>query len=584
MNQKRRPPSLAARRRDGTPKRLATPAPAGRRGQFIPRAAVVIALMSILLILSSLLLTMYVSSKQQQQQQAPSRIPSGILNSTTSPPMPGQASQRTKVNQVPPVASRREISANSTQRNQSPSLASEWTFTASGGTKHVDLLPQWIQDYVRWHHEMRSRFPGPELLHNPSAPGLILRTCLGPRCGGLHDRLGKLPWDLYLANKTGRVLLLHWCHPAPLQLFLQPNEIDWSISSLFPSESVEYRQLFSNSSSTADITPCDKYITEHVPRMFPSGKEARGLQKFWANDFDRDLQQASLSVQGSGGKKLLRHEILGNEKKLRELLRSEYPLRPDLDTLDWTPSFGRIFQMFFRPSAGLQQALVDTASRLDLRPFQYSAAHCRVRHPKAIPSKDLSLAKPDTQGKGPGGPDRLGLLWVGAARDYAIETANRAVSCTKQVVPDKIDKQGELIYFYSDSEDLVRFMTSDIYNQTFLSNNHTLIEESKAIQLAIGIAGSLSDRSLVGRQVEGEMNLHIDRQKGYATHLYYGSFIDLLIAAKARCIVFGVGNYALFAAKLSNTDCRYRHSAEIWGAEAGQIDNIIAPCPSSAST
>ena len=33
--------------------------------------------------------------------------------------------------------------------------------------------------------------------------------------------------------------------------------------------------------------------------------------------------------------------------------------------------------------------------------------------------------------------------------------------------------------------------------------------------------------------------LHIDRQEGYPPESYYGSFLDLFLAARARCIAFG---------------------------------------------
>jgi len=56
------------------------------------------------------------------------------------------------------------------------------------------------------------------------------------RCGGLHDRLGQLPWDIYLAMRLKRVLLISWQRPRALENFLLPPEankdtlvIDWTI-------------------------------------------------------------------------------------------------------------------------------------------------------------------------------------------------------------------------------------------------------------------------------------------------------------------------------------------------------------------
>lgn len=87
-----------------------------------------------------------------------------------------------------------------------------------------DDFPLWIQEYVTWHHQMRKAYPGMELFTNPSAPKLLIRTCLG-LCGGLHDRIGQLPWDIYLAYKTKRLLLIAWQRPRELENFLIPPHV-----------------------------------------------------------------------------------------------------------------------------------------------------------------------------------------------------------------------------------------------------------------------------------------------------------------------------------------------------------------------
>ena len=90
-------------------------------------------------------------------------------------------------------------------------------------------FPKWIQEYVTWHQQVRQQFPGMELFQNPKAPHLLIRTCLG-LCGGLHDRIGQLPWDLYLAYKTKRVLLLAWQRPQSLENFLIPSGLlNWTV-------------------------------------------------------------------------------------------------------------------------------------------------------------------------------------------------------------------------------------------------------------------------------------------------------------------------------------------------------------------
>ena len=63
----------------------------------------------------------------------------------------------------------------------------------------------------------------------------------------------------------------------------------------------------------------------------------------------------------------------------------------------------------------------------------------------------------------------------------------------------------------------------------------------------------------------GIENAHIDRQKGRAPAAYYGTFVDLFLAINARCMTFGVGFYAVFAAKISGIKCKQLYTEEAWG-------------------
>jgi len=60
-------------------------------------------------------------------------------------------------------------------------------------------------------------------------------------------------------------------------------------------------------------------------------------------------------------------------------------------------------------------------------------------------------------------------------------------------------------------------------------------------------------------------NAHIDRQKGRDPSAYYGTFVDLYITMQAQCVVYGIGYYAAFAAKLSGVPCTYLYAEEEWG-------------------
>lgn len=394
-------------------------------------------------------------------------------------------------------------------------------------------LPDWIQNYIHWHREQRSKFPGNKLFTDPAAPKLLIRTCY-TLCGGLHDRLGKLPWDLYLANQTNRVLLMHWCTPAPLPEFLLPNLLDWTV----PDEQETYHNATTCGSTEKVVTDLfDKQMHANRPRA-----------DFWTTHLDTALERAT-----TGDYKdipILRHRILGEEKEFEKRLTA----LGEKDVIDWTPSYGKIFWIFFRPSLGVQKELDMVFRDLDLHPGQYSAVHCRVRHPKAQ-SKEFSKGKTSE----PGGADRVGLLWEGASRDFAVDTAVHALQCGQTLLPS--NNSQEPIYFYSDSEDLARYISSELNDPVFLRANVSLIETIPVHKAARQV---VQWSRIVGRRASTE-NLHIDRQGGHEPAAYYGSFVDLLVGAQSRCVTYGVGNYAIFASKLSGSECRLQHQKESWG-------------------
>jgi hypothetical protein len=396
-------------------------------------------------------------------------------------------------------------------------------------------LPNWIQNYIHWHQEQRLQFPGNRLFTDPAAPKLLIRTCY-TLCGGLHDRLGKLPWDLYLANQTGRMLLMHWCTPAPLPEFLLPNLLDWRV----PDE----QELYHNATTCGST---EKLVTDLFDKQMHAN---RPRADFWTTHLDDALERA---ITGDYKDiKILRHRILGEEKEFEKRLTA----LGEQDVIDWTPSYGKIFWIFFRPSPGVQKELDTVFADLHLQPGKYSAVHCRVRHPKAQ-SKEFSKGKTSQ----PGGADRVGLLWEGASRDFAVDTAVHALLCGQTLLLPQSNNRQEPIYFYSDSEDLARYISSELNDPVFLRANASLIESIPVHRAARQV---VQQSRIVGRRASTE-NLHIDRQGGHEPSEYYGSFVDLLVGAQSRCVTYGVGNYAIFASKISGSECRLQHQKESWG-------------------
>jgi len=425
-------------------------------------------------------------------------------------------------------------------------------FSTIDSTKypHTAALPKWIQSYIQWHAKMREKYPGKQIFLDPDAPKILIRTCLG-LCGGLHDRLGQLPWDLYLANQTQRILFIQWERPAPLQEFLMPSELlDWTVPPGI------YRPSKPGKVSEQVRAIPQLFGTNCTQELYETNPEP----EFWNHDLDICLQQA----KQSNSSKVLRHRILGHldeavlEKRLMDL--------GETDLLHWKSSFGHLFWSMFQPSPNVQKELDQIHEELNITENSYSAVHCRVRHPKATPPKIF------VKGKNANYPaDKTGLPWVNQTRDFAIATASKALQCAKLHMPgDDDDKKKEPLYFFSDSNDLVRFISHELTSPKFLHKNSSLLVKGTYDQDALKQVQSLR---VVSRSSETE-NAHIDRQKGRPPEAYYGTFVDLWIAIQARCVTYGIGYFALFATKLVVGDPKkcelpYVYQEEAWGGRAG---------------
>eukprot|EP00537_Pseudo-nitzschia_pungens_P004775 CAMPEP_0172377170 /NCGR_PEP_ID=MMETSP1060-20121228/68764_1 /TAXON_ID=37318 /ORGANISM="Pseudo-nitzschia pungens, Strain cf. cingulata" /LENGTH=750 /DNA_ID=CAMNT_0013104841 /DNA_START=72 /DNA_END=2325 /DNA_ORIENTATION=- len=505
-------------------------------------------------------------------------------------------------------------------------------------------LPKWITDYVQWHKKVRAEYPGDSIFYatGPKAPRFLVRTCLGI-CGGLHDRVGQLPWDLYLAMRLERVLLMSWQRPRELENFLVPP-VDVDVGADGQSGSDNPRLALDWRIPDCDWkkSGCQKfgfdYMKEIRKKILPlfddQAEQHPGEGDFWDVGFERAMVRAgappSPGALASDPKntsdvfqreykysdaKFLRHRILGHldedilEKRLEKegYYKDEPHWKPsDLHT---APQFGAIWDLFFRPSEGVRAEIVTALASMnlladpsdptaDLNPVSklpavvdFTAVHCRVRHPKAHPVGHV------IKGKNARYPaDKTGLPWEegGPQRQFALETATKALVCAREVgEEDAATRTGtgsssgsstgtgtakqRPIYFLSDSNDLVLHVAEELaegsaYLRDKGTNTSCVYPPLKQVVHSGG--------PVVARNATEE-NAHIDRQKGREAPAYYGTIVDSYIARMARCVVYGIGFYAAFAAKVSGTDCAYLYAEEAWGAQKEKNAKI---CPNHESS
>ena len=427
-------------------------------------------------------------------------------------------------------------------------------------------LPLWIQYYFKWHNEMRKKFPGKLLTEDKNAPKILLRTCIYGLCGGLHDRLGQLPLDLYIANQTNRILLIYWLKPSVLEEFLIPYDlrkkyvttnIDYSIDWTLPASDI----IGTTGKRRSQIGKLMK-----LPRLISNVVKDRREKVTMPFETLLDDSLFNLTKGNLKNKKIVTFEILGTnnedylEGKLREL--------GETDLIHNTLSFGQIFQSFFQPSPAVMHELDLTMQELALVPYFYTAIQSRVRHPggytKGQEYNGIYAAK----------ADRYIPPFKGEFKEKMIETAIEAITCA-ETLPDNNSSKA-VYYFMSDMSDLVTYLAFNVsdVNYVHLHNSEFLNPERIYFQ-----AKKIVSRHLLKARKQITQNLHVDKARPKEIKKYYASFVDLWIGIMAKCVVYGIGNYARFAARISHTDCFRKYQRQIYGAEANVDESKFCTNP-----
>lgn len=410
-------------------------------------------------------------------------------------------------------------------------------------------FPTWIQEYVTWHGQVRKDYPGMELFNNPNAPKLLVRTCLG-LCGGLHDRIGQLPWDLYLAYKTKRVLLIAWQRPKSLENYFVPTGLlNWTI----PEE--------------AHFGFDDMRHVRNFTELFQGFPEGHPTPNFFEQDLDVALERA---IDGTFSTiSILRHRLLGHlgQENLEQRLEN---IMENPKSIHQAPLFGKVFWLFFKPSGPVHDKTKRIMNELHLNPYDYTAVHCRVRHPKAF-SYGANI-----KGNNSDYPaDKTGLPWEGETREAALGVAYKALKCATATTTGATSNQ---VYFLSDSNDLVRHVTQELPSSNATSNfDWTHPKLQQLVSSSSNTNTHVENKIHVIARDSWEQTAHIDRNKGRPANAYYDTFVDLLIVMHAQCVIYGIGYYAAFGAKVSGTTCRYLYQQEEWGSNGAVKEAEICP-------
>jgi hypothetical protein len=401
-----------------------------------------------------------------------------------------------------PAASPKVTTSTNTLPYQSSSFSDELK-TYFHGLTEPSSETQWIHDYLIWHHDMRLQFPDMQLLDHPDAPPLMIAWYRSIHRGGLTDRTKCLGDLLQQAHQEKRIFLIKWFQaPQDIEAFLEPRLLNFTLPNHF--------------TTTNSTILGDTY-----------GSSIKKRQK-------------------KGQKVILTHLKQGCK-------------------FSFLSPFHVIWHVLFRPSPPVQQAIDTTMSSLKLRPEQFDAVHCRVTHPAFWGKTEF--------GAGLQAIDSHGAFeFEGDNKKKAIDAAIHGIQCASWIsnnnnmtsaYTDKKKKgKNDVVYFFSDSQDLVRAMAEGENAKPNQQGGDLLIPEVSSLQSEVRIVGR--PNAQVVHMLNTNENTPLDA--------FVSAFVDIYVASQARCLSLGVGNYAYLSAKIkSGPICWVRHQlpsenvASKWG-------------------
>ncbi len=368
----------------------------------------------------------------------------------------------------------------------------------------TDSLPLWLIEYAEWHDTMRQR-------GDWSKQPILLVVAKDELAEGLSDRLRSLPFLLWEAYQTKRLLLIQWLRPYPLEEFILPpvGGVDWRVPTATglrlnePSPDVVWHEYEDNFTSIAD-SPYQHY---RVVKTQPNR---------WA--FLEGMDYVYMS------------------------LNKTYP----------DEQLSRIYKLLLTPSPPVQRLLDETMQQLGLVPKQFIGVHLRARYPdyvvqfRFIPNGWNETAvhseyKPKVDEFGrrhvlldPKGlaVDRAGIMETERAVGQLRQLVSSAIRCARLNLPNA--NPPTPIYFASDT--------------------------NLAIKLALNatehVVGSVSD--------DERLHMNVDNEKReYRPSDFYPAIVDSWVLSQARCIAAGQGGYSLFAAVLGGAgNCTVFHAMQ----------------------
>jgi hypothetical protein len=192
-----------------------------------------------------------------------------------------------------------------------------------------DSIPQWMEDYFEWHSETLSTLNE----SNYQDQKYLLLRCLNidNKCGGASDRLQTIPAMILAAYRMQRLLFIKWERPYPLEEYLVPSDLNWTLPTWLDQTFTYQHRL--------------EIVTEvHLRHAEQSSKQLIQA-RFQAADYGATYYNT---------------------------------YRPDGPLFDEV--FHDCWERLFEPSPAVASLVVESMSKLGLTPGKYSAVHIRSKY------------------------------------------------------------------------------------------------------------------------------------------------------------------------------------------------------------
>jgi hypothetical protein len=352
--------------------------------------------------------------------------------------------------------------------------------------------PLWFQEYVQWHRQQLSLLQ-PDNWHDFK---FLLHYCRHEKgCGGTADRLKAVPLVFKLAAKFQRIVFYAWEKPYPLESFLVPVTINWTLPEWLDTIFQQWQV-------------CTPNLDFH-------------LQTLWSIQSAEQSNQTVIRVITAfgvdGGEKLYNHPelvLFANEPKYQD-------------------AYHPIWSALFRPSPAVQKVIQAEMQRLQLTPNQYNALHIRSQYLLDETQSDVVVNATKCALH-----HFTGLPWFIAtdslvATQRALDVASNIHRLTLNSIPTN----------NSNTKGPSRDKTPPV----------AIARSNKAAPLHLDRGYDFFERKECGRLMN-------DKKCFGDVTAYYDIFVDLYLLAQAKCLVYGIGGYGMWANLLSSDPhCSFRY-------------------------